>query len=103
MIRRNRPYSANCVCMFYQTTMRRNKVEEAFQLLVTEGVIVQKDFGKAKVFLVNQDRFPAVDPEALEEMDAQIKERREKFMELDTKSKELDKELKDTVNSLTNK
>jgi len=83
--------------------MRRNKVAEAMAQLVSENIIVQKDYGKAKVFLVNQDRFPAVDPEALAEMDEQIATRRDNFTELDTKVKELDKELKETVNSLTNK
>ena len=45
--------------------MRRKQCEEAFELLITEGVISVKEYGKAKVFLINQNRFPDVDLELL--------------------------------------
>jgi len=49
--------------------MRRKQAEAALDMLVAEKTVTLKEYGKAKVFLVNQDRFPEVDTSLLEQLD----------------------------------
>lgn len=42
-----------------------------------EGVVSLKEYGKAKVFLINQDRFPEVDKSQLEALDSEINSHRD--------------------------
>lgn len=59
--------------------MRKRQCEESLEELVAEKVVTQKDYGKAKVFLANQDNFPNVDPALLDAMDEQITVRRTEY------------------------
>lgn len=90
-IRHNRPYSIQDILNCFQSTMRKRQCEEALDLLVAEKVITLKEYGKAKVFLANQDNFPTVDPALLDAMDDQINVRRTEYNELADKVKDLDK------------
>lgn len=49
-------------------------------------ILVAKDYGKAKIYLINQDFFPETTKEVLAELDEQIKVRK---AELDELNKEL--------------
>ena len=69
MLRHNRPYSIQDILNCYQSTMRKKQCEEALVELVAEKAVTLKEYGKAKVFLINQDRFPEVDPTLLDELD----------------------------------
>ena len=53
MLRHNRPFCYNDVLNSYQSTMRKKECEEAFDLLLNEKYVVLKEYGKAKIFLVN--------------------------------------------------
>jgi hypothetical protein len=64
--------------------------------------VTLKEYGKAKVFLINQDRFPPVDTTLLEKMDEQINVRRQEFNTLTEESKELARMLGDATASQTN-
>ena len=83
--------------------MRRKNLEAALDLLVLEKIVTLKEYGKAKVYLVNQSRFPEVDKALLTALDDQISLRRSEFNELSGQVKELDKQMKDSSSSLTNK
>lgn len=52
--------------------MRKKEAELALNQLVAEKTVTLKEFGKAKVFMINQDRFPEVDKAELEALDEQI-------------------------------
>ena len=53
MLRHNRPYSIQDILNSYQSTMRKKQAEAAFDMLVKEKVLTLKEYGKAKVFLIN--------------------------------------------------
>ena len=53
LLRHNRPFCYNDVLNSYQSTMRKKECEEAFDLLLKENYCVLKEYGKAKVFLIN--------------------------------------------------
>jgi hypothetical protein len=76
MIKHNRPYSVQDVLNSFQSCMRKKQAEDALGQLVDEKIVSLKEYGKAKVFLVNQDRFPEVDSSLLEQLDEQINLRR---------------------------
>jgi hypothetical protein len=69
MIKHNRPYSVQDILNSFQSCMRKKQCEEALGQLVEEKVVSLKEYGKAKVYLVNQDRFPEVDNSLLEQLD----------------------------------
>lgn len=102
MLRHNRPYSVTDILNNFQSTMRRKQAEAALDMLVEENAITLKEYGKAKVFLINQDRFPEVDTELLGKLDEQINLRREEFNKLNEEAKELKKILEDSTSSHTN-
>ena len=70
--------------------------------LVGEGTVALKQYGAAKVWLIDQKRFPEVDPSLLDSMDEQINVRRLEFNDLIEKNKALEKELKEATSSLSN-
>ena len=69
MIRHNRPYSVQDILNSYQSTMRKKQAEDALDELVAAKTVTLKEYGKAKIFLINQDRFPKVDTELLANLD----------------------------------
>ena len=82
--------------------MRKKYADEALDLLVQEGTVSCKEYGKAKVFLVNQNRFPEIDTTILEQLDDQINVRRDEYNKLAEQVKVCDKELKECTSSMTN-
>lgn len=100
--RHNRPYSLQDILNSYQSTMRKKPAETALEQLVKAKTVTLKEYGKAKVYLINQDRFPEVDPALLDSLDEQVNQRRAKHNELTDKSKALDRQLKENTSSLTN-
>ena len=74
--------------------MRKKQCEAALEELVAEKVMSLKEYGKAKVFLINQDRFPATDTSELETMDEKISDLRDQFRGLTDEVTDLDKQLK---------
>ena len=62
--------------------MRKKGAEQAFEELVKEKVVTLKEYGKAKVYLINQDRFPVVDNKVLEGLDDEIVKLKEEYAEM---------------------
>ena len=50
--------------------------DSALDELVDDKVISVKDYGKSKVYIINQDRFGEVDEEQLYKMDEDISEKK---------------------------
>ena len=63
--------------------------------LTDEKHLVCKEFGKAKVYLANQDKFPETSTDQLAELDAQIAEKKSALDERKDKLKSLQAKLKD--------
>jgi hypothetical protein len=61
-----------------------------------------KEYGKAKIFLINQSRFPTVDNAQLDALDEEINNHREEFNKLAETTKELEKSLKECSGSFSN-
>jgi hypothetical protein len=53
MVRHNRPYSVQDILNCYQSTMRKKQCEAALDQLVQEKTVTLKEYGKAKIFLIN--------------------------------------------------
>ena len=70
--------------------------------LTTEQILTCKEYGKAKIYLVNQDLFPETSPEELTELDDQIKERKDTYDGLATNLKSLQSKLKEANGGMTN-
>ena len=58
LLKHNRPYSVQDILNCFQTTMRKKNCEAALDSLVSEKKVTLKEYGKAKVYLISQDRFP---------------------------------------------
>ena len=102
LLKQNRPFSTQDILNCFQTTMKKKNCEAALDALVSEKKVTLKEYGKAKVFLISQDRFPKVDPKLLEDLDQKITAKREELNSVNEVTKELDKSLKETNQTLTN-
>jgi hypothetical protein len=51
--------------------------------LVESNILTCKEYGKAKIFLINQDCFPETNPEQLRLLDEQIQVRKDELRELE--------------------
>ena len=70
--------------------------------LTTSQILSCKEYGKAKIYLVNQDVFQTTTPDELVELDEQIKERKDKYDLLATEVKSLQSKFKDASGGMTN-
>lgn len=78
MIKQNRPYSVQNLLDNMHGRVPKKICEKVLaDLTDKEKVLVCKEFGKAKIYLANQDNFPATSTEELRKIDDQIKERKE--------------------------
>lgn len=82
--------------------MRKKQCEGALEELVKEKKVTLKEYGKAKIFLINQDRFPKVDLELLNGLDITIAGKKEEFTQHSEETKELEKKFKEATSSHTN-
>jgi len=82
--------------------MRKKQCEESLDMLLAEKAITLKEYGKAKIYLINQDQFPEVDKKLMDELDEQIEDRRTKYGTVHEAQKELEKKAKDAANTMTN-
>lgn len=76
--------------------------ETVLQKLTDQAHLVCKEFGKAKVYLANQDKFPETNPKQLEELDETISGKRQKLEEAQTELKNLQAKLKELTASMSN-
>jgi 26S proteasome regulatory subunit, ATPase 3, interacting protein len=57
--------------------------------LTVAEILTCKEYGKSKIYVVNQDLFPTVKQEELSVLDEQIKLRKEEFEQMSTELKQL--------------
>lgn len=70
--------------------------------LTTQQILTCKEYGKCKIYLVNQDLFQTTTPEELLALDEKIKERKEEWEALAAEAKELQARSKEAAGGLTN-
>lgn len=63
--------------------------------LVESQILTCKEYGKAKIYLINQDCFPETNPEQLKGLDEQIQVRKEEFNGLEENLKQAKEKLKE--------
>jgi hypothetical protein len=77
MISQNRPYSVQNVFDNLHGKVKKALVPKILDKLVADNKLQVKEYGKARIYLGNQDQYPEVSKEELEQMDnknAELKE-----------------------------
>ncbi|XP_022247124.1 homologous-pairing protein 2 homolog [Limulus polyphemus] len=70
--RQNRPYSVLDVFNNLHKEYGKTAVTKAIEQLSQDGKIVEKTYGKQKIYFANQSQFPDVEEKELNAMDAEI-------------------------------
>lgn len=83
MEKQNRPYSVQNLLDNFQHQLKRAQCVRITDQLVESSILTCKEYGKAKVFLINQDCFPETNPEQLRLLDEQIQVRKDECRELE--------------------
>ncbi|KAM3175858.1 hypothetical protein ACTXT7_007670 [Hymenolepis weldensis] len=101
MTRENRPFSVNDVVTALQKAHGKTALSKAIDELVLEDALVEKVYGKQKVFVVPQDKLPSLDDSELKAMDCEITSLSSKVQHLNDKIKLAESELKSVESSLS--
>ena len=64
----NRPYSASDIFMNLQKKIGKTQVQRSIDSLVEAQKVIQKDFGKSKIYVINQSEFPPIEQEKIVSM-----------------------------------
>ena len=72
MLKQNRPYSVQDVFQNMGKDFGKTAVMKAMESLTAEGKLLEKVYGKQKVYTANQSQFPLVDEAEIKTMDARI-------------------------------
>lgn len=95
MEKQNRPYSVQNLLDNFQHQLKRNQCMRIMDLLVESQILTCKEYGKAKVYLINQDCFPETNPDQLKLLDEQIQVRKDELNELEAQLKSNKDQLKE--------
>ncbi|KAL3832712.1 hypothetical protein ACJMK2_024329 [Sinanodonta woodiana] len=96
--KQNRPYSALDICNNLHKEYGKTAVVKACESLAESGKIREKAYGKQKVYVADQSKFPDVDENEIQQMDATIAQLTEKVQDSMECVRKLEQELK-TLNS----
>ena len=102
LVTQNRPYSVqNMVDALQKHAIKKTGVERALALLLKKGIIIKKEYGKAKIFLVNQDGFEKVDVQGMKELEGTIRKKEEVVEGLKEEVDNMDGQVRDLQRELT--
>jgi septal ring factor EnvC (AmiA/AmiB activator) len=82
--------------------IKKGPLQKVLDQLTSDGQLQMKEYGKAKVYLLNQNNIPEVDKSELETLNTELNRRREKLTQLNEKTKEMNAKLKEILSELTN-
>jgi len=102
MEQQNRPYSIQNIMDNMHGRIPKKICENVLQKLVDENHLSCKEFGKAKVYLANQDKFPTTSQAELDALDAIISTKREQLDGAQNELKGLQAKLKDLTSTMSN-
>ncbi|KAF8788300.1 Homologous-pairing protein 2 like protein [Argiope bruennichi] len=97
----NRPYSVIDIHNNLHKEHGKTTVMKTLELLVTEGKVIEKTYGKQKIYFVNQNEFPNSDNADLHKMDAEINNLTHTLNEIQQQIKNTENELNTLDKSLT--
>ncbi|CDW90904.1 UNKNOWN [Stylonychia lemnae] len=98
----NRPYSLQNVLDNMHGRVKKVQGQKVLDDLTDQKTLTCKEFGKAKVYLANQDNFPTTSNEELLKLDQQIKTHKDNLQLKQNRLKELQNQLKDVCSGLNN-
>ena len=102
MEQQNRPYSIQNVLDNMHGRIHRKICQQVLDELTDEKHLVCKEFGKAKIYLANQDNFAETSTDQLAELDRQISDKKKVLDEAKDRLKILQAQLKDITGTMTN-
>jgi len=101
MYQQNRPYSAQNVFDNLRGSVKKAQCGKVLDSLVSKRKLQDKDFGKTKIYLINQALLPEVDEAEIQNMDKEIETQRTQVEELNTELKTLNNQLSQLQKALT--
>ena len=102
MVQQNRPYSIQNIMDNLHGRIPKKICENVLQKLTDQNHLTSKEFGKAKVYLANQDKFPATNNAELDNLDKQIADKKKSLDEQTSTLKELQAKLKELNSTMSN-
>lgn len=101
MKQQNRPYSAADVFLNLHKVHGKTAVIKAMEALAASGKLVEKIYGKSKIYVINQNEFPVASGDEIGAMDKNIEEITKKSAIIQSELKSLKAELKLYLNTFT--
>jgi 26S proteasome regulatory subunit (ATPase 3-interacting protein) len=101
MVQQNRPYSALNVSDNLRGAVKKAQVTKVLDHLAELGKVQAKDFGKARVYLVDQKSLPTSTDEELAQLDTAIKDKQAAVDLLNDEVKQLKDQLKERNRLMT--
>ena len=89
MEKHNRPFSVQDILNCFQGRLKKPLCQTVMDVLTEANILTLKEYGKAKVYLINQDLFDTASEEQLTILDEQIKVRKDEFGDFQTQVKQL--------------
>lgn len=82
--------------------IKKPQAQKILDQLTDEGELQMKEYGKAKIYLINQKNIPKVDPGEMENLKTSLEAKKSEHVELTNEVKALKKKEADLNNQLTN-
>ena len=101
MLHQNRPYSALNIHDNLRGAVKKAQCQKVLDKLVENNKLQAKEFGKVKIYLINQQLIPEINETELEHLDIQIKELSEELEKAKIEIKDLQIQAKELDNSLS--
>lgn len=97
----NRPYSVQNIFDNLRGEVKKAQCQKVLDSLTDKGKLQAKDFGKAKIYLINQSLMPEADEGELQQLDADIQEKTSELNHLNSELKQLQQHYKEITTSMT--
>lgn len=101
MLHQNRPYSLLNIFDNLRGSIKKPQMQKVLDKLVENGKFQSKEYGKIKIYLVNQQLIPEISQTELEELDHKIAELNEELEKARAEVKELQIQAKELENALS--
>lgn len=75
----NRPYSANDVFLNLQKKIGKTQIIKSMEKLAVDSKLVEKVYGKSKIYVINQEEFGAMADGFIQELQLQVKTKSEQI------------------------
>lgn len=102
MEKQNRPYSVQNIIDNFGGRLKKTQTQRIMDELSSSQILTCKEYGKQKVYLVNQELFNETTNDELRILDEQVKVRKDEYDILQTELKALQAKLKEVSVGMTN-